>query len=265
MEGYLKAAGSLKEAVITTRRPRKFETFCIAAMDYVSWGIGYSGLGSEERENLREVLKMGIAVNNFWDEGWFDKESFGRARRVITGKGLSGDFHTYYGDVIDLERNRPKPEEGFLAVSEYREKVNIVSLGISCAAAGLGKYGELVSEDRLIANESPLWFKDLWNTVMALQVVDDMIGWAGDVQHSRPSFYTALAIGEKMPRNQVVKTLNREWKKYLSSLSESDSFDSSPFVLAVGILGVALPHVYEALRHLPGGKKMMTGREKREG
>lgn len=257
---YLREAVSLKKLV-------GFSQMSLAAVEYINENIGAGDISEKQKLCLISALKLGVIINDYWDEGGFSKEEYRKRRTFIQKNGLSSDYICYYRDITNTERERPNPQQAKPEdVFRYREQMNAISLGGVCAMTGMGSYTSFVGEDKLIARDAEIWFKNLWNIIMALQVIDDQVGWVGDTNSKRPSFYTALAMGSKLQPEEINKELKAKWKDYLNQVgADGENSGMEPLVLAVGLIGIVLPLTYSILRQIPAGNKLMKGREKKEG
>jgi hypothetical protein len=216
VERYLIAARCFTREVLKERKLVSFLVMSVGAVQYIKENIDGNDLTPVQRECLKAALRLGVVVNNYWDEGVLEKDKYRWNRRKVRVSGKSDDYPAYYRDLVDLEGHRPNPQTSTVEeVFAYRERVNAVSLGWSCAAAGLGSYGDFVSEDRLVRSDTRGWFKDMWCAVMSLQVIDDQMGWVGDMKRNRPSFYTAMVKAAGLSRKEANHRLNLKQKEYL--------------------------------------------------
>lgn len=239
----------------------------MAAVEYINANTGRDPLTVRQRENIQGAIKLGVIVNNYWDEKILAYGEYRQRRRTIGRNGLATDYRRYYRDITSVEKNRPDPRvSNSDEVFEYREKLNAVALGGVCAMAELGRYYDFINEDQQLKTGTENWFSNLWKIVMALQVIDDQIGWVGDVKHNRPSFYTGLALGSGLPRKEINSILDLKRREYLKEVeNEGTEVKMEPLMMVVGMLGIVLPKAYEVLRKVPGGHIFMKGREKHEG
>lgn len=171
---------------------------CLAAFDYQMKHQGIE-LTIHQKKKLFSFLELGKIINNYYDErSPLPVEQYKYLRKQLFSTPLSrNNFSFYYRNVALLENNRPNPWKVNSScadqVEEYRSKTNLVYWGAACTAADITKdIKDLVNDDIDFNPDSPRWFQGMHSYLVAFQVIDDKIGWKGDLRFKRPSFFTAL-------------------------------------------------------------------------
>lgn len=217
----------------------KFIGFAIAALEYIAIQHQLPKPSSITKQAIADVLDLGILINDHFDVHTLDTKKYKHLRRRL-GKDEENqrNFSTYFQCIRDLERNRPKPGdlEGCI---NYREKVNLISISLSCALAYNIPMKNLISfEDEnehspIFSENSPAWFQSLFYIIMSGQVTDDLMGWEADAHGNKPSFYTGLVENGEAPNKNTIKTITELHNKYLKKAKDLDPTTSLPFQLFI--------------------------------
>ncbi|MDO8488262.1 MAG: hypothetical protein Q7S31_03015 [bacterium] len=239
---YLMAADC---ALGTLRKKRgtKFRVACEAALTYVA-RQQEQAIDPVEEDSLGDILALGIIANNHYDLGELAAGTYRQLRRRTS----LPDYRQYFANLRMVERNRPDPGVAAYQIIKYREQVNAISLAMSVSAVGLGHYEEIVDPETFMFNpDVPRWIRGLFFSVMALQVVDDQVGWRGDSSQNRPSFYTAFK-SDGLTHEQIMARMNQLKTNYLAKAKQI-SVDLEPIIFVSQLSGF-LPQVIELTRKL---------------
>lgn len=262
---FYRAGKSCVEAACFAGKITSFRTLSLAALNYMEVEHENGGLSNSQKTLTEAGVNLGVIANDYFDQGLVQREAYMANREKIAELHASGQYIRYYKDLTYLERNRPNANQmSWDEAVLYRERVNAVSLGGMLSVAGMAQYEDLIDENKLIRASAPIWVKNMWNVVMALQVIDDQMGWKGDSMNNRPSFYTGLN-SKNVCHKKKIKILNETWRRYLDRAENGNEGEMDPFILVVGIMGAVLPKMYEAARKLKLSKVLMKGRERHEG
>ncbi len=202
---------------------------CLAAFDYIVKKQDIS-LSEEALRGVYAFLEIGKVVNNFHDDKVLDKDGYIKLRRKLSDAGLdAGNMGFFIRSVKVLENSRPNPWEGVdsnsdLDLKKYREKVNLVYWSTAYVASGLGSFSDVMNNDFEYSEDCPRWFKGMHKCLVSLQVVDDKIGWKGDLRNHRPSFFTGFCPNECLDlspetfpldeRKKIFRELDAEFASY---------------------------------------------------
>lgn len=235
----LRAMTSAGEAVVRNKEyifsHYKFIAFALAALQHVASQNQLPKLNADTKKTIADILDLGILINDHFDVGILDTKKYKRLRKEVNRHQQEENFLRYFTCIRNLERNRPKPGNLDACIA-YREKVNLISISLSCAVAFSIPVNDLISyenkngSDPALNMDSPHWFQSLFNIIMSGQVTDDLIGWQADSFSNRPSFYTGL-IGNKgeKPTAETISILTRLHNQYLEKAKDLDPTTSLPF------------------------------------
>lgn len=188
---------------------------CATALEYILQRRNLGGLSQEQIQNLFQFLEVAKMVNNYYDDHELHPD-YRDVRRNLRGMddGSIDFYKDFHRRVKVLETTRPDPWNEDVDVNEicaYREAVNAVYLATACASAGISDSESFLcyeGDTPQYSETAPEWFIGLHKGLVALQVVDDMIGWRGDVKQRRPSFFTCLA--DKQMINEPSRITNND-------------------------------------------------------
>ena len=240
-------------------RPREaicFSGLAMSALDYLGYQQNRNFCGDVSRKAVERILRLGKLINDYYDLGRLDSRNYIAERRALKRNGGTlSDYLFYRKQISRLEKARPIPpacgNEGKEKIFRYREQTNLVSLAMACVA-GLGlNFEDLIdTEDLKIAENAPVWFEGLFSLVMALQVVDDWVGWRGDLGAKRPSFFTAFIREDISPEEisperlkEIFVLMNKKGGDYLSKAHEI--FGNDPLYKSTDLIVVLLPLVFK--------------------
>ena len=230
----------------------KFRVLCVTALDYTSRVMGY-GFSRRERDVVFSILTLGIKINDYYDTGFLDRQAYIGLRRGLRENPPALQVYRLYRSAISrLEKTRPNldhfQEDRTLRVIDYRERTNLISLAANCAVAfgqRLSDFVDISGDNLRLKVDAPYWFRGLFYTVMALQAVDDVLGWRDDLENGRPTLFTAF-IKEKGPGKKSSILLEEELTEarelvcqYLKKANSASPDFVSPInavVRAVGLL-----------------------------
>ena len=192
-----------------------FSELAFASLDYLSQVSVGKRLTTDSKDLTMAALTLGIQINDYYDIDNFKAQYYLELLRGLKSKNPERyqDFRRYRKEISRLEKNRPDPqalaktqEEKEKAITEYRERVNRLSLAFCCSVA-FDKALKLFFEE---GNYE--WFEPFFHLVMASQVIDDYIGRKGDLAHNRPSFYTMLSSDRELATREDNPTLGTKRK-----------------------------------------------------
>lgn len=267
---YLKAAIAVVDVFRDRELEGKFSRFSIASLDYLSQVTEGKKLGGEEKQLLMLVLALGVKINDFYDEGVLRSGVYKKLRREFweIAPDRQKDFSRYRRELSLLEKKRPDPQslindgKRLSLIESYRKAVNRLSLAFCCS----------IAFDKPLADAFP-WFESFFNCVMAAQVVDDLVGRAGDVLHNRPSFYTAVCFPHEISEGKVEfgqetkKKLSGLFMKYYQQSHKTAPNYMRPIINAVFLIRKTYPFLIEAVRRPPLEKlafKVMSRRDRED-
>ncbi len=239
------------------RRPvadRGFRYACLTSLDYLSRTKYGRELTPEKKAIINLALILGVQINDYYDINRLNKPWYKQIRKTF--KNLSSeredDFRKYRRSLSDLERNRPVPseiansEERLSRIKKYREDVNRLSLAFSFSVAFDIDLDEVLNIDYV----NDPYFKGFFNLIMAMGVVDDMVGRKGDVEKDRPSFYTAVCdIRELTERKAspslkpVFSKLNDIFNSYFNEAKSVSPPSLKPIISAVRAVRMIYPTI----------------------
>jgi len=246
---FLKSPSHPREAVC-------FGGLVMTALDYLGYQQNGNFCDDMSRKAAWRILRLGKLINDYYDLGCLDKRGYIAEKRALReDREVLPDYSLYRTQISRLEKARPIPpipgDEGEERIFRYREQTNLVSSAMVCVA-GLGlNFEDLVdTKDLKIAENAPAWFEGLFSLVMALQIIDDWVGWRGDLGAKRPSFFTAF-IGEDIsPENisseqlkEIFVLMNEKSKGYLSRAHEI--FGSGPLYKSTDLIVTLLPLIFK--------------------
>lgn len=219
---------------------------------------------------LMHILHAGVHINDFYDlvtlgEGnWsYTRGEYIRHRRWLNERLRQREkeaWRTYYAKVTSLEKTRPNHQGNREKITAYREQVNLWSLALCFAIAFEKELNYFVTEQGKFSKECPKWFKAFFYFTMSGQVIDDLIGWHGDLKSQRPSFYTASFFANDQNHRQARRELKSLAKSYWRQASDMTSLYLMPIkfsLLGINQLG---PVVYTLFRQV-GFQAMMSDRD----
>lgn len=218
-------------------RSHRFRTFSIAALDYIASTNGIE-FTRDDKQRLDVFLELGILINDNFDLGQLNHTRYSELRRNLQHESATvALFREYWGKIRFLERTRPKPGQEEKCIA-YREATNLVSIAACCSASFNIPVGEFVDGEMWdsFSDKCPNWFKGLFFSVMALQVVDDMVGWRGDQKANRPSFFTAKGLVDAN-KASVINNRHEEMSVYFKKYADLALHEGSDVL--VPIIGFA--------------------------
>jgi hypothetical protein len=195
-------------------------TTCLSALEYQAVHEGVL-LCEKQRRSVLAFLELGKAINNHYDHRNYSNDQIRRLQDQIEQTGLKGEeFAIFYSGLRDVERNRPDPWTEPLAdvgkITKYREQTNTINIAASVVSMGGAHMSDLVTPRHEFTDSTPTWIKGMHQYVMAMQIVDDQIGWKEDLNKKRPSFFTGLCPKEllamntcKLPDNDIQSVFNQ--------------------------------------------------------
>ncbi|OGM08320.1 hypothetical protein A2Z67_01470 [Candidatus Woesebacteria bacterium RBG_13_36_22] len=284
ISNYKEAAVSLVDNLRNSPVESNYKKICLAALDYAHRVSKDSRLSEEKKRLTGKLLELGVSINNFYDIDLLDTEEYKDLRKEFRGMApeRENDFQRYRKELSTLEKNRPIPSEfhennikRLETIKCYREDVNRLSLAFTFAVAfdkPLSGYYE--GFDAQTEEERSL-FEGFHNAVMAMQVVDDIVGRKGDIAKDRPSFYTAVCSEAEMegqntkatnePYGQLDNIFNEYYDKANGYLSEK----FKPILNAVKFTKTFFPKLsglvrkYEFLETVTG-VNILTDRDRKD-
>lgn len=261
-----------------------FRVACLSALEYAASAKGIE-FAEENKVCAALTLSLGVDINEFYDSQKLDPERYKYKRRKL--RNLSPNavevYKKYFAVTRNLERNRPCPESDeenlSTEITEYREKVNLISLAANCAVAFNQKIENFVNIRNNAVDfntDTPSWFKGLYYAVMALQVIDDRVGWKGDLDNRRPSFFTAFLPQagnlEELKKpgkisKAVLEKMDQLFEDYLTKAYQSDPEFIFPICHLTKAIKIFYPKVVGFLRthRLPTRTKLVSQRDLQHG
>lgn len=220
---------------------------CLSAFDYIMAKQG-TELMNEQKRRVFAFLELGKVINNYYDDtNPLARDSYKKNRRELFGSGLRrDDFRFYFKAVADLERSRPNPWQldgkRRETIEDYRYKTNLVYWAAACAVGGVAPITELVDPNYQYTSSAPVWFRGMHDYLLALQVIDDQIGWKGDVRGKRPSFFTGFCPRryldlepETIPDEIVAETFRSMDERYSFFKHRADCQIPAAYAMSLGI------------------------------
>lgn len=252
----MEASRSMLYNLPTMAKGHKFKALSLAALDYTSQkhNLNFTPL---RHQVVAYILSLGIVINDYYDIDRLDKKKYRQLRKSISEDPfMEEQYHAYFKSIRQIEQNRPLPGNTQGCI-DYREKLNLISLAVNCSLAFEIPLTTMVDTHSKVSikPDAPVWFQPLFFTVMALQVVDDMIGCQGDSLNHRPSFFTAFG---ELQNLTDIKSIRQHFSKmgklfndYLEQAKAIDPGYVYPFILASKLIYSTLPKIAEFL-HQPG-------------
>ena len=211
----------------------------------------------------QDMLTLGIAINDHYDVGYLDTKNYRQSRQSVCAHPFNQEqYRVYFKTIRKIERGRPSPGNPQDCIA-YRKQLNLVSLAINCSFAFQVPLEDMINTQPQVSlkKTTPVWFQPLFHTIMALQVVDDMVGYRGDFLNNRPSFFTAFnkSQGEDLSNSNCVRQHFAQMEElfctYFNQAKEGDSDYIYPFALASNFIHCFLPPMAEfsrrpILRHI---------------
>ena len=240
-------------------------------------------MSNEKKEAIGNILTLGTAINNFYDIGLLKVNEYMKLRNIF--KTLhpykENDFRRYRRDLTQLEKHRPVPsvyhEKGksrLEPMKKYREDVNRLSVAFSFSVAFDKPLSDYYEGNDKLSEEDKSIFEGFYNAVMAMQVVDDIVGREGDLKYDRPSFYTASCTPQEIKTQKVLDengntydNLNRLFSHYCNQSDQYASNKLRPILSAVRFTKIIYPRLtdlakkYNKLETI-GGINLLTWRDK---
>jgi len=262
---------ALQSSVVTAcHRPPKesaFASLLVMAIDY-SLGEGKSDkrdLFGKKREIIYKLLELTTVINDWWDEQSLDASRYIRLRREIrqmsAGENISEKYRQFFALIRKLESERPKIPLVDNAVTPqkvvaYRESSAAVLLALPYAVVYKMQLGELIEGDGKavrVREDAPSNFHVFYWSILALQVIDDIVGRQDDVAKGRPTFYTAYFSHGPLGYQLAMDKLQGHYRDYLQRAHQADPVFSRPINLALSVMAAALPKLVAIARGLGGG------------
>ncbi len=207
-------------------------------------------------------IEASVVLNNLFDEGRFNSERYTQTVSNLIFKDSqlnihdAETFHRFLPLLEQVETQRPQLDKlpSHEEVKRYREVSNLINLAGVCAIAfsdhGLTLDSFLTIKKGLVSlnPSAPPWFKSLFYSTMALQVIDDIVGIDGDVNFKRPSFFTAHisrfnSLDElTSERTSVISEMRKEFSNYCRRAKAEDQRFYTPLhpMLNLGLLYPAM-------------------------
>ena len=270
ISNYKKAAISLVDNVDINKNlsvESELKKITLAALDYAHRVSRGNGLIEEKKQLAGKFLITGALINDFYDVDILETEMYKEARKEFKTQApeRENDFQRYRKELSTLEKGRPIPSEllknncsRLEPIKKYREDLDKLSLAFSFAIAfdkPLSGYYENFGAQTV--QERSL-FKGFFNAVMALQVVDDLVGRGGDLAQDRPSFYTATCTEEEIQKHEVLAGNKETYKKmdklffgYFDEANRHSSEKLKPILNAVRFTKTVYPKLTELARKHP--------------
>ena len=207
------------------------------------------------------MLDAGVLVNDHYDTAYLDVNQYLRETLPIRQNEFANkQFKQYFSVIRSLERERPQAGNTEACIA-YREKTNLISLAVNASLAFEIPLDTLINiSDKAnpeITSDTPNWFTSLYYVIMALQVVDDLIGYRGDTLHHRPSFFTAYGLlpneylGNKDIYNERLQLLNTVFNTYVAAAREANKTFVDPMIVITKTLMTCYPKLVHVLQ-IPG-------------
>jgi hypothetical protein len=220
------AATSLFACVplLLARRPQtSLRLLCIGAFEYLARLQG-RGLDRRARLAVACACDFGALRNDFYDQGYLDRNSYRELRRSLRRLVPEMATHRYIRKLRHTERGRPSfgldrfPEPA--AVTEYRGRVLVLSLA----------WLRVVSRRSM----TPRSFRCLVALVGLVQLVDDLLDWKEDWACRRPTYVTAFLNDWKGPSSEIVKHIQVHANRFRGALVAASERDlkAAPFAIA---------------------------------
>jgi len=241
----------------TMRNKGKFKGMSLAALEYTAKKFDLQVSG-DYKTVAGQVIDLGVMINDHYDVNTLPVEPYQKIRRQINKNPfVIEQFNKYFQVIRSLERGRPEPGDTKRCI-DYREKMNLISLGVNCAVAFNFPIEELVTLEPgggvSPLESAPKWFMALYQTVMALQVADDMVGYKGDSMFRRPSYFTAygdMSESETNDWREVSKRyelMGRFFRGYVEEAMMIDGTFAYPLVSACKMIFAVYPPLVSLLK-----------------
>lgn len=154
-------------------------------------------------EALIELMELGALMNDRFDGDDYDPAALSAGMAWFARSAHRDVVWKYARRLRQVERTRPDPDEGMIAVKCYRESVNRVSLAALWALA----YDKTLENAELdLASDRDLGL--LFKIVMILQMIDDLMDVNTDRGKRLPSFTTVPDVTTVRLRAQVTAYAN---------------------------------------------------------
>jgi hypothetical protein len=264
IRNYGLAAISVAETLVKPPSLCNFRKLCLASLDYVHRLQTGHGLSTEKRIIVNGFLSLGMAINDYYDINSFDQRYYRNLRNdlKLLSPSREKDYCQYRQEVSALEKNRPSPmeliargEQRLLSIQEYREQVNHLSLAFSFSVAFDRPFANYWDKIHELPREERINFIGFYNAVMALQVIDDLVGRQGDISSNRPSFYTAVCLPEELSARKIVpgnpeavNSLDKIFNQYLAETEACAHRELSPILTAVKMIKIVYPGLTDIVR-----------------
>jgi len=255
VQNYTLAATSLIENLKDSPVAGGFKKVCLASMDYLARVKMGAPLDDDKKVVLGNILTIGTTINDYYDLGLLKPEKYKELRRRFQklAPEREADFLVYRRTLSDLEKTRPEPsvlddETRRTRIVEYREKVNRLSLAFTFSVAYKKPLGDFYEIDGTLSEKDRAVFEGYLNAVMALQVVDDIVGRGGDLRGNRPSFYTAFCeqqeIIDGIPNKgnqKIFKNMDYLFTYYCRKAEENSPAELKPILSATRAIKAIYP------------------------
>jgi hypothetical protein len=285
ISNYKEAAVSLVDNIRNSPVESELQKISLAALDYAHRVSKGGRLSEEKKQLVGKFLTLGVTINNFYDIDLLDAEKYKDLRKEFKRQvpERENDFLRYRKELSILEKNRPIPSElhennskRLEPIKRYREDVNRLSLAFSFAIAfdkPLSSYYE--SFDAQTEEERDI-FEGFYNSVMAMQVVDDIVGRGGDITKDRPSFYTATCTEEEIKRKEILQGNKETYKKldelffgYYDEANKNSTEKLKPILNAVRFTKTIYPKLTELAKKYKflesvAGVNILSDRDKKD-
>ena len=260
---YIEAASSISDNIFNPAVEGRIRKVSMAALDYVCKLNKGCKLNFEQKKIVGIILTLGKHINDYYDVGSLDSSKYKDLRkefkRLIPEK--NSDFKRYQKELSRVEKQRPLPsqllgdeEVRFNHIRSYRERVNKLYLSFAFAIA-LDKPMASYYEDYNSQSEKDIQiFEGFFNSVMAMQVVDDIVGREGDLINDRPSFYTAFCTVDEIQNKTVIndkktfQNLNVLFSHYYDNANSYSLPELKPILSAVKFTKNIYPKITQLAR-----------------
>src|SRR4030042_905389 len=260
---YIEAASSLSDSLLNPCVEGRFRKVGMAALDYVCKFNNGCKLNLGQKRIVGIILTLGKSVNDFYDIGFLDSDKYKGLRkefkRLIPEK--NNDFKRYQKELSRVEKQRPRPsqlvenKEGrFGQIINYREEVNKLYLAFAFAIVFDKPMGAYYEDYDSLSPKDKQIFEGFSNSIMAMQVVDDIVGREGDLKNDRPSFYTAFCTVDEIQNKTVIndkktfQNLNVLFSHYYDNANSYSLPELKPILSAVKFTKNIYPKITQLAR-----------------
>jgi len=219
---YIEAATSLGKTFLASPCEGRLRKISLAAMDYCYKASEGEKMTPAQRNILGIMLTLGKNINDYYDTGIWESKKYKKLRKEF--KRLlperNDDFIRYQQTISRIEKNRPTPSHLMAnpdlrekMIVDYRERLNWIYLAFSFSLAHDRPISNYYEDYDNNSDKHKNLFRGYFNSLMALQVVDDIVGRYGDLVNDRPSFYTAVCSHEEILNKFIRKEGNDTYQK----------------------------------------------------